>query len=188
MPRTAINYNNTTIYKLCCNDLTIKDIYVGHTTNFIKRKANHKKSTNTPTDPLYDTYKYQFIRNNGGFDNWAMIEIIKISCADFNDACRVERQYMEQLNATLNKNKPIITPNEKEIYYKEYFEQHKERLIEYQKEYAEQHKDHIRNYQKEYQKEYAKQHKDQIKEYQKEYRKKHKNYISTDSTDGETSE
>ena len=134
MPRNAINYNNTTIYKLCCNDITIKDIYVGHTTNFIKRKANHKKSTNTPTDPLYDTYKYQFIRNNGGFDNWAMIEIIKISCADFNDACRVERQYMEQLNATLNKNRPISTPMEKaenmKVCNKIYYEKNKDKIIE----------------------------------------------------------
>lgn len=191
MPRTAINYNNTTIYKLCCNDLTVKDIYVGHTTNFIKRKAMHKHSTNNIKDPLYDTYKYNFIRNTGGFDNWTMIEIIKIPCADFNDACRVERQYMEQLNATLNKNRPITTPIEKledmkehnKLYYeknkdilnykhKDYYEKNKEKLIDYQKEYNEQHKDYIKDYHKEYRK-----------------TKRHLNSIlKTGSTDGESSE
>ena len=100
MPKNVINYNNTIIYKLCCNDLSVKDIYVGHTTNFTKRKAAHKHSTNNPTDPLYDTFKYNFIRNNGGFENWSMIEIIKTVCFDVNDACKIERQYIEQLSAT----------------------------------------------------------------------------------------
>ena len=150
MPRTAINYNNTTIYKLCCKDVTITEIYVGHTTNFIKRKANHKKSTNTPTDPLYDTYKYQFIRNNGGFDNWAMIEIIKISCADFNDACRVERQYMEQLNATLNKNRPIITLTEKVERVRDYYQENKDKINELQKEYYQENKEKILDHRKDY--------------------------------------
>ena len=139
MPRNVISYNNTTIYKLCCNDITIKDIYVGHTTNFTKRKAKHKSSTNNPSDPLYNTYKYNFIRNNGGFENWSMIEIVKIDCVDLNDACRMERQYMEQLNATLNKNRPIITLNEKIEKMKEctkaYYQDNKEILNEKQKEY-----------------------------------------------------
>ena len=191
MPITTINYNNTTIYKLCCTDLTVKDIYVGHTTNFTKRKAFHKYSTNNTSDPLYNTYKYNFIRNNGGWDNWSMIEIIKISCVDLNDACRVERQYMEQLNATLNKNRPIITPIEKierlKECQKEYAEQHKDHIREYQKEYAEQHKEQKR----EYQREYAEQHKEQKREYQKrEYQKNRrcKNaLLKNSSTDGESS-
>ena len=31
-----------TIYKIVCNDLSITDCYVGHTTDFVKRKCNHK--------------------------------------------------------------------------------------------------------------------------------------------------
>ena len=38
MPRNPIDYQKVIIYKLVCNDLTIKDLYVGHTTNFINRK------------------------------------------------------------------------------------------------------------------------------------------------------
>ena len=38
MPKKEINYQNTIIYKIRCKDLNIKDVYVGHTTNFIQRK------------------------------------------------------------------------------------------------------------------------------------------------------
>jgi hypothetical protein len=41
MPKKNINFSKTIIYKIVCNDLTITDVYVGHTTNFIKRKAKH---------------------------------------------------------------------------------------------------------------------------------------------------
>ena len=36
------DYNNTEMYYLCCKDIEISDIYVGHTTNFYKRMKNHK--------------------------------------------------------------------------------------------------------------------------------------------------
>ena len=42
MPKTNIIYNNTIIYKIVCNDLNIKDLYVGHTTDFTKRKYKHR--------------------------------------------------------------------------------------------------------------------------------------------------
>ena len=44
MPKLAINYNNTHFYKLCCKDPTISDIYIGHTTDFTRRKNAHKTS------------------------------------------------------------------------------------------------------------------------------------------------
>jgi len=44
MPRKIINYTNTIIYKIVCNDLNITDLYVGSTTDFTNRKYNHKSS------------------------------------------------------------------------------------------------------------------------------------------------
>ena len=38
MPTKAINYQKTQIYKLCCLDPLITNIYVSHTTNWNKRK------------------------------------------------------------------------------------------------------------------------------------------------------
>ena len=46
MAPKAINYENTHFYKLCCKDLNIKECYIGHTTDFIRRKAGHKYNCN----------------------------------------------------------------------------------------------------------------------------------------------
>lgn len=43
MPKNQMDYSQTIIYKICCKDVSVTDIYIGHTTNFIQRKHNHKK-------------------------------------------------------------------------------------------------------------------------------------------------
>ena len=43
------NYANSIIYKLCCKDILITDIYVGSTTNIVKRRHNHKSYCNNPS-------------------------------------------------------------------------------------------------------------------------------------------
>ena len=42
MPKTILDYGKTIIYKIVCKELTIKDCYVGHTTDMTKRKHAHK--------------------------------------------------------------------------------------------------------------------------------------------------
>ncbi len=87
MPRTNINYQNTIIYKIVCNDLNIKDLYVGHTTDFKRRKSEHKKKVgNINDDKSYNFKVYKTIRDNGGWDNWSMIEIEKYPCNDSKKA------------------------------------------------------------------------------------------------------
>lgn len=178
MPKNIINYDNTIIYKLCCNDPTITDIYIGHTTNFVKRKQAHKSSCNSPQNKKYHLYKYEFIRNNGGWNNWSMIEIIKIKCIDVYEACKIERQYIEELGATLNQYMPIVYDIEKKEYAKEYYKEYnkinKDKLREYHKEYIEIHKDKIKQYAKEYYKQYNIINKDKIKERNKKYYERNK--------------
>jgi hypothetical protein len=36
MPKDDIDYSNTIVYKIFCNDQSINDVYVGHTTLFYK--------------------------------------------------------------------------------------------------------------------------------------------------------
>ena len=62
--------------------------------------------------------------------------------------------------------------NNKE-YYKEYYENNRERIKEYNKEYRENNKERI----KEYKKEYRENNKERIKEYKKEYRENNKERI-----------
>jgi hypothetical protein len=98
MPRVPIDYNNTLIYKIVCKNLDVKDIYVGHTTNFTKRKNQHKINYNKE----YNCKLYRTIQDNGGWNNWVMIEIKRFPCNDSNEAKARERFYIEHLNANLN--------------------------------------------------------------------------------------
>ena len=47
MPREAMDYSKCIIYKIVCNDENVLESYVGHTTNFVKRKYNHKSNCKT---------------------------------------------------------------------------------------------------------------------------------------------
>ena len=102
MPRKDIDYSKTIIYKILCNDLTVQDCYVGHTTDFTKRKTTHKYSCNTESHHTYKYEVYRFIRENGGWSNWSMIECEKYPCNDSNEAAARERYWLESLNANLN--------------------------------------------------------------------------------------
>jgi hypothetical protein len=125
------NYQNTIIYKIVCNDLNIKDCYVGHTTNFIKRKYEHKQGCNNEKSKLYNQKNYEFIRANGGWDNWSMIEICKYPCNDKREAESEERRHYELLNSNLNSNRPFVSEEEKKDKHKEiskkYYEEIKEK-------------------------------------------------------------
>ena len=116
MPKVNVDYSNTIIYKIACKDQTIKDIYVGHTTNFTQRKYSHKTNCINEKSTNYKLKVYEFIRNNGGWENWEMIEICSINCKNKLDALRWEHEYYYLLNATLNNVQPFsYKNNEKEM-------------------------------------------------------------------------
>jgi len=102
MPKIAIDYSNTIIYKITCKYENIQDVYVGHTTNFVQRKYAHKISCTNINSFHYNCYVYQVIRNNGGWDNWKMEIIDYINCKDLDDAINKEREYGLLHKATLN--------------------------------------------------------------------------------------
>jgi hypothetical protein len=162
MPKVNMDYSRTIIYKIVCKDLLVTDLYIGHTTNFIKRKQQHKSSCNNENNKKYNLLVYQTIRNNCGWDNWEMIEVEKYTCNDVNEALKQERFWIETLKATLNKYIPSRT-------IKEWYLDNKEEKKEYKKEYYLKNKEHIKEYQKEY--------KEQIKEYKKEYYLQNKEHI-----------
>ncbi len=126
MPKTTIDYSKIVIYKIVCNDLNVKDIYIGSTTNFIKRKTAHKNATMNEKHPKHNAKKYQFINENGGWNNFTMLEIEKYPCVDGNEARLRERYWFEQLQATLNTYRPIISKEEADIRLKTYKEDNKE--------------------------------------------------------------
>ena len=102
MPKIGIDYSKTVIYKIISKDTSIKDMYVGHTTNFVQKKYIHKQNCINTKSTNY-TYKlYEFIRANGGWDNWIMSQVSIHDCKDHFDAKNKEQEYIISLNATLN--------------------------------------------------------------------------------------
>ena len=149
-------------YKIVCKDENIKDCYVGKTKNLKKRWNCHKNTCNNENNKKYNLKLYQFIRENGGWNNFNMIEIEKNEYDDKDSAIR-ERYWIEELNANLNCIIPSRTKNE-------YCENYKEHLKEYKKEYN-------KKYNKEYYedniekiKQYYENNKEKIKETHKIYR------------------
>jgi len=147
MPKKEIDYSKTIIYKIVCNDLNVKDIYVGHTTDFTKRKARHKYDCINHNSTKRNLKVYESIRENGNWENWSMIEIEKYYCNDCNEARSRERYWYELLNAKLNTICPTLNvekrmENQKER-CKEYYELNKDKLREHQKEYHELNKEAI---------------------------------------------
>jgi hypothetical protein len=170
MPKVAINYNNVVIYKIVCDDLNIKDVYVGHTTNFSKRKISHKSCCNNINGKKYHLNVYQCIRDNQGWDNWSMIEIEKYKCNDKYEAEKRERYYIEDMKATLNKTIPTRTDQE-------YRMDNKDKILEYKADYRIKNKDKILDAKAQYRinnkdkiQQYRIDNKDKIKEHDRQYR------------------
>ena len=174
MPKIAIDYSKIVIYKIVCNDLNVKDLYVGSTIDFRKRKYSHKSTCNNTADKNYHLHIYKKIREYGGWENWSMLEIEKFSCKDGNEARSRERVWFDELTATMNSQKPLITQEEKKEEYKEYnivyWEKHKEELKQQNKEYYQKHKEEIQKQNKKYYEE----HKEQRKKTDSKYYLEHK--------------
>ena len=179
MPKLPIDYSNTTIYKLVKNDdYDNANIYIGSTTDFIRRKNNHKNCCNSEKRIGYNDKKYQYIRDNGGWDNWNMIEVEKYNCNDGNEARAREEYWRCHFNAQLNTIRAYITDIERLERDKLYRGDNKDKILEYQKTYNENNKDKFRQYYED--------NKQKKLEYQKNYYYDKKNNITDSSSDSST--
>ena len=122
-----VNFSKSIIYKLCCKDVTVKEIYVGSTANLLKvRKSKHKYSCNNATNKGFNYYVYQYIRKNGGFDNFDIVEIERYPCSDRQELNKRERYWIELLQSTLNKQIPSRT----KIEYRQYnYQNNKDEIL-----------------------------------------------------------
>ena len=123
MPRTPIDFSQTCIYKLVHKeDYDNENIFVGSTTNFRKRKNEHKTNCNYEIVPGQNQKKYTWktmqnmiiyanIKTNGGWGMWDMIEIEKYPCNDKREAETRERYWIEfyKSKKLLNSSKKICS-------------------------------------------------------------------------------
>jgi hypothetical protein len=96
MPKKAINYENTIIYKIICLD-DPSFIYVGHTSEFTQRKHAHKKESLKSELKLY-----QMIRASGGWDGACMTPIKVYPCKSSIEARIEEERIRIDLCANMN--------------------------------------------------------------------------------------
>lgn len=136
MPRKNIDYSKAVIYKIVCRDLSVKDLYVGSTTDLRKRKSKHKHNCTSCGNPSYGAPVYKFIRDHGNWENWDTVLVEKYPCTSSDELLARERHFIELLGATLNKYVPTRTK-------KEYQESHKEEIAQYHRKYQEDHKEEI---------------------------------------------
>ena len=173
------DYNNTIIYRIVCKDANITDCYIGHTTNMVKRRQHHKCSCTKENNKQYNQKVYKFIRENGGWFNWIMIEIEKYPCNDVAEAIAREYHNYSLFNASLNCKVPSRTE-------KEWREDNANMIKEYMEKYCYENADKVKEIKKkwrdenpdkgkEYQKKYRDENPDKVKEKNKKYYEKKKN-------------
>ena len=159
MPKVPIDYSKTCIYKLVHkDDVDNENIYIGSTTDFRKRKNEHKSRIFKIGNQHYNQKKYVYIRENGGWDNWIMIEIEKYPCNDKREAETRERYWIDHYKSKLNSAIPTRTLHEwyldnKEIHNanaKLYYDENKEYFRQQKKQYYENNKQSITIKNKEY--------------------------------------
>ena len=133
------------------------NIYVGSTINSLNERFGKHKDHNTCS-----LYKYV----NGNFDGWYIELYENYPCKNKYELERREGE-VTRLIGTINECIAGRT-------YKEYYEDNRDKLLEYHKEYYEANKDKLL----EGMKEYRESNKDKIAEYKKQYRQANKEKIA----------
>lgn len=152
-------------YKIVCKNPNIYLVYIGHTNNFNKRKIKHRSLCNNPNGKYYNYNIYKIMRDNGGFDNFEMLEIENRFCIDNLECRQIEQTHIINLNANMNTYNAFMTKEEKIQYYKEYRQNNAEKNKKYRldnfdkikennKQYQLKNSEKIKEYQKQYQKDY----------------------------------
>lgn len=122
------------VYQIKCVDENITDCYIGSTINLESRKKYHKSVWKNPDNKAYNYRIYQFIRNNGGFDNFIFEVIKEVEVPNKKDLKQFEWEEYNIRKPTLNCNIPLIQTDmiqyQKEYYAEKYKDYHKKRYQE----------------------------------------------------------
>lgn len=104
------DFENSCIYVIRCNDVNIRESYIGSTTNIANRKACHRYACTVEHAPGYNYKLYRFIRENGGFDNWTFTVIERPAVETRRELHLVEKFWVTLWHPELNKNVPGRDP------------------------------------------------------------------------------
>tara|TARA_R110000772_G_scaffold33141_1_gene80789 strand:- start:147 stop:704 length:558 start_codon:yes stop_codon:yes gene_type:complete len=120
-------------YKIFCLNDAIELSYIGSTADWKTRKYQHKYNCNNENGIEYNFKVYKTIRENGGWNNFKMIEIGKQEQLTPQQAKQIEEQYRVELNANMNGRSCFRTEEEriqlKKEYDKEYVQTDKAKTL-----------------------------------------------------------
>ena len=139
-----------TIYKIVSINIDLDKCYIGSTRNLKSRSKLHYSDCNNINSPRYNYPIYQYIRNNGGMENFEFINL-RDTNIDGDDMKAIHEQHFFELYGGftnfLNKyypnrsTKEYRTDNKEAI--KQYRNDHKEKMKAYQKIYRNKNKINI---------------------------------------------
>lgn len=172
---------NYVMYKVCPKNKELNFCYIGQTANFENRKRQHIRNTTCETDKKhYHLKHYETIRNNGGWDEWEMIELEKINNKTKLEARIREQELIIEHNANLNMLSAYITEDERQANKKaiteKFREENKEYLAQQTKKYKEEHKEVIAEQMKKYREENKEKIYQKTKEYRENNKEKHQEW------------
>ena len=124
MPKKPIDYSKTIMYHFVCEDSSITNEYVGHTTDWSSRKRSHKSDCKGRRK---DCYKYKIINENGGWENWRMVPLEEFPCENEIQARIREEYWRKELKADMNSQRAYRSPEEKKEYKKQNNKLHKDK-------------------------------------------------------------
>jgi predicted GIY-YIG superfamily endonuclease len=93
-----------TIRPKCPNDT---NLYIGSTTCFNRRKAQHKKAVTNKRGGTYYCILYRYIRKCGGWDNFIMEKVLDYPCETKHEGLLKEKEYIIKHESTLNSVMPV---------------------------------------------------------------------------------
>ena len=157
------------IYIIKSKDLSLHDCYIGSCKNMRNRMVGHKYSCNNENSKHYNINVYQFIRANGGWDNFEMVQIASVWNKATKSLVEIEQDYIDYYKSNLNMLRAYLTDEQKKEeqkerhikysennrdmllkYYREYYYSNRENLLEKCKKYQDKNKDKIIDYKKNY--------------------------------------
>lgn len=171
---SSSDIDNYSMYKICPKNTSLNYCYIGHTNYFVYRKRQHELPCINSNHSKAHIKLYQVIRENGGWDEWEMVEIEKFNGKTKLEARIREQELIEEYDANLNMLNAYITEEERAATKKAITEkfriENKAKIREQEKKYKEEHKDIIAEQMKKYRQE----NKEKIYEKTKEYRENNK--------------
>jgi len=145
MPKKVIN--DYIFYKIICLDNSVELCYVGSTANWKERQRTHRSDCNNENRKAYNTKIYKTIRDNGGWDNFKMIEIGKKEQLTKRQAEQIEEDYRIELKANMNGRRCYTTEEQKQEQKKDCdkkrYEENRDKIIEQKQNYYKENKDKI---------------------------------------------